>query len=511
MRVGEKITLNTLVLYAKLLISIVVTLFSTRIILSSLGVEDFGLYNLIGGAIAFLSFLNSAMMVSTQRFLSVGMGKKKAYDLHEVFSTSLAIHLIIGTILLIILFLIRPLLFSSILSIPHDRISVAMDCYVIMIFSVYITILAVPFNASINAHEDMWYFAIVETIVTFLKLGAAFILYYVMSDKLIMYCYLLLVITVIGILAKLIWAFIKYDEVNVNVIKYFNYRYFRSMTAFISWNALGSVAQIGRNQGVAIVLNMFFGVVVNAAYAITNQVNSFLIYFSQILTSTFAPQIMKSKGDGNNRRMIFISILSSKLSFFLTAFMAIFVLTDLPLLLHIWLDKVPNDTLEFCNYSVWIFLIMQIYPGLVRMIQANGNIRNYQISTSVLLILTLPVGYFIFKLGAEAENIFSIMIFIQLMVMITTLYFSKKLCALNVRKFILESIVLPLILFISILIISKYIYNMISIHQFYMLVIVGLCGNIILGLFYYFIVFDRSEKQTVLKVIKNLMRKNHEY
>ena len=100
-------------------------------------------------------------------------------------------------------------MFSSILSIPHDRISVAMDCYVIMIFSVYITILAVPFNASINAHEDMWYFAIVETIVTFLKLGAAFILYYVMSDKLIMYCYLLLVITVIGILAKLIWAFIK--------------------------------------------------------------------------------------------------------------------------------------------------------------------------------------------------------------------------------------------------------------------------------------------------------------
>lgn len=502
MKVSQKIILNTIVLYVKLIVTIFLTLFSTRIVLLSLGVEDFGLYNLIAGVIAFLSFLNSAMMTSTQRFLSVGMGRGVLDDLRAIFATSLTIHILIGMSMFVFLLLFIPLLINGTLSIPQEKISIALDCYVIMIFSVLITVFAVPFNAVINSHEDMWYFAIIETIAALLKLGAAYFLYYVESDKLQIYCYLMLIIIAAGALSKVIWSYLKYEEPTINIFKYSTKVDFNKMIRFVSWNSLGSLAQVGRNQGVAIVLNIFFGVTVNAAYAVTNQVNSFLTYFSHILTSTFAPQIMKSKGENNIERMIFISVLASKLAFILTSFTAIFLLTDLPLILKMWLKEVPADTLEFCYYSIWIFLVMQLYPGLVRMIQANGKIRNYQIITSLLLLLTLPLGYLCFRMGARPVSIFCIMLILQILALLATLYFSKILCGLSVKKYVINSIFVPISLFVVVLLLSKTLYVHISCPQLMDLLILSGSANIVLaGLFYVF-VLNKKEKQLAHNVVK---------
>jgi O-antigen/teichoic acid export membrane protein len=487
--------INTSFLYLKMIITTILSLYTTRIVLDILGVEDYGIYSLIAGVVTMISFLNGALMLSTQRYLSVFLGEGNQQQMKVVFNTSFAIHVIIAFLFFLLLEIIGFFLFDGFLKISPDKIGAAKIVYQIMVLSMLITIIGIPYNAAINAREELWFFAIVEVLAAILKLLAAFLLYYVQWDALIFYAYSLGIITFINVFLKYLWSKKRYEEARLSLRRYFSKKMWREIIGFLGWNTFGAVTQVGRTQGIAVVLNYFGGVVLNAAYGITNQVNSLLVYFSQIMTSAISPQIMKSKGEGNVNKMIYLSVLSSKLSFFLSAIIAVPLLIELPSILRIWLKNVPENTLSFCYYTMWIFLVMQLYPGLVRLLQADGRIKWFQIVSSILLLVPIPLGCVFFYWGFPLTSIFVLMIIAQLFTMIYSLICCKRYVGLRIQSYLLHVVLKPLIsLFLALFICSRLTFTENIYVRLLMIVVVS---GVFQGAFFYVLMLSPTERKKI--------------
>lgn len=425
---ARRVMLNTIALYGKMIVTVVISLWLTRIVLNELGENDFGIYNLIAGIIALLSFINSALMTSSQRYMSVAMGKNSIGELRTIYSSSVLIHAGMSMALLLALEIMEPLLFNGFLNIDPSRIADAKIVYQIMIVTTIATVMGVPFNAEINANEDLWFFAIVETATVLLRIGIILVFQMCSGSPLIEYAVYMMILTFINLGIKYLWCLIKYPECKRNDYSYaVNKLWIRQMLGFTGWNALGSLAIVGRNQGVAVLLNVFFGTAINAVYGIANQINSQLIYFSTMMTTSMTPQIMKSKGQGDYGRMMQLSVFTSKLAFFLSAVLAIPLIICLKDILILWLKNPPQYTYIFSVLTIIVFVILQLYPGLTRAIQAHGNIKFYQITTSVLLLLPIPVGAILYHFGYPNYTVLYVMIASQILQLFASVIITNHL------------------------------------------------------------------------------------
>lgn len=509
MRQSYKVLINTGSLYIKIIVNAVVTLVSTRIVLQELGIDSYGLYNLIAGVITLLAFFNGALMVSSQRFLSIAMGEKDNLKLANVFKISFLVHLFLGVIIAVILIALQPFIFSGFLNIEPEMVGVAKKVFGVMIISSFVTIVAIPYNAALNAREELWFFSISETIVSLLKLGAAVYLLYTTSDLLLTYTILMLIAIVLGGLIKYIWCVWRYPECRIKLKGSIDKYLFREMFAFAGWNTLGSLAVVVRNQGIAVVLNIFFGTVVNAAYGVANQLNALVITFAGTLTTVFTPMIVKAKGEDNNEKMLFVSIFSSKMSFFLSSIIALPVLVFTPFILNIWLKNVPEHTVEFCQTIILSFLVMQLYPGITRALYAEGSIKWYQIVISIILISNLPIGYFLFYMQYPPSAIFVSMVVLQVITMFATTYFAKKKVNLNVKEFYIVSILYPTLLMSGVFLLMNF-AKLINIKNAYLeCVLISLLGLTIYVVGYYLFVLKKNEKLLLINLLKSLRSKLH--
>ena len=509
MDVSVKVLYNTLSLYGKMVITTIISLYLTRIILNYLGANDFGLYNLIGGIIALLSFVNSALMVSTQRFLSVALGGDNVAKIRNIFSVSVLIHVVLTGILIVIFELCYLFLFDGFLNIDPNRLNAAKIIYQLMIISAIFTILGVPYNAIINAKEDLWLFSIVEALCAVLKLGILVLFHYVYSDALIMYTLWILVITIINFLLKYVWCKVEYKECNkLSFHMKENVPLVKDMMTFSGWNAFGTLALIGRNQGIAILLNVFWGTAINAVYGIANQVNSQLIYFSTMMTTSLTPQIMKSYGEGNQNRMLNLSVFTCKLSFFLSAVFAIPLLLELPFVLKLWLKNVPEYAEIFCSLIIYMFLLMQLYPGLNRAIQACGRIKWYQVLTSIVLLLPIPLGVLLGESNSKSYSIIYLMIVSQVIQMGVAIYMAKRLVNLNVNQFVIF-VFKSCSIFGLVYILGRCIQQVLqsSCNEWVIFVIVVLVTMLIFSIACYFIVLDDSDRKKINSIVCYLFAK----
>lgn len=506
MGLGKSIIINTFALYIKIIISGLVTLLSTRVALLLLGVDDFGLYNLVAGIIAMLSFFNGALLVSTQRFLSVAMGEKtKKKELLEIFNTSLFIHICFSLLLLLILLLLKPFLFSSVLSINPNSMQVAKSVYDIMIVSSFVTILTVPYNAAINAHEEMWIFAIIESIVSLLKLGAAYALYITPYNMLITYSALMLFAIFIGGICKYVWCRYRYQEIRISILRMYNPVLIRQQIGFVGWNTLGSIAVLGRNQGVAIVLNMFFGTLLNAAYGVANQLNVLVSTFAATITTVFSPIIMKYKGKNDKKQMLYMASLSSKITFFLSSILALPILLELDNILSIWLAKVPIYTLQITNGTILTFVIMQMYSGITRAIYAEGNIKWYQIIVSVTILSIIPIGYFLFKMGYSPIVIINCMVIAQIFVLLETLYFAYKLLNFEWFHFSIE-ILKAIGVFVIIYVLISFVKNYLFLDTYIEILIIGMSSVLLFVSIYMYIIFSSAERECIKNILIKMLK-----
>ncbi len=448
MRASNKVFLNTGVLYGRMLITMGITLYSTRLVLSALGEVNYGIFNLIAGIILMLSFLNAAMTTSTQRFLSFYQGKNDLPKQKAVFSNSLILHIFIGLAIVAGLEIAGFFLFDGVLNIPLDRIAAAKAIYHFMSVTVFFTIVAVPFNGSLVAHENMVWVAVVNIVEAVLKLGVAVSLFYISFDKLIIYGILTAAISFVSFVLYAWYCLNKYEECSIRVFGVMDKDLIKELGSFAGWNLFGALCSVGRSQGLAIILNVFFGAVINATYGIANQVNSQLNFFSATLLRALNPQIMKSEGLGDRERMLRLSMMASKFGFFLLAFFAIPAIFEMTAILKVWLKHVPANAVIFCSLFLISSLIAQLSVGLQSAVQATGKIRVYQIVVGSVLLVSLPLAYLGLKFGFPAYSIVFSLVLTEIIAAVFRLFFLKKLADLSIRLYflrVLNKTVVPVI------------------------------------------------------------------
>jgi O-antigen/teichoic acid export membrane protein len=451
MQPANRVVINTGFLYGKMLITIFISLYSTRLVLNALGVTDYGVFNLVGGVIAMLSFLNGAMSTATLRYMSFSIGEGDADKLKSIFSSSVLLHLFIGIVLVLLLEFGGIFLFDGVLNIPADRIGTAKIVFHFMVVSTFFTISAVPYDAAINSHENFLFDALSGILESVLKLAIAISLIFTAADKLVLYGLLMALLTILIRVIKSIYCVKKYEECPNPLKSGINIELTKEMFSFAGWNLFGSFCTIARNQGLAIILNMVFGILVNAAYAIANQVNSNLMLFSVNMLKSINPQIIKSEGGGDRQRMLRLTSLSCKASFFLLAFFAIPVILEMPFILKIWLKTVPENTIIFCQLMILLTLILLITAGLNAAIQSVGKIKVSQTVTGSLLILNLPLSWFIIKLGYPAYSVLVCSVILECIAGGSRIWFANRIAGLNVKEFLVNTLLKSFLTFILVI------------------------------------------------------------
>lgn len=439
---ANKVIFNTIVLYAKIIITMCISLLTVPMVLRALGESDYGIYNLIAGIVSMLAFLNASMTIATQRYLSVAIGENNSEKLNVIYNTSLCLHLIIGSLIVLILEIAGLFLFDGFLNIPPERIHTAKIVYQFIVASTFFTILSVPYNATMNAKEDMLAFSLIGIFDSIARLSIAFLIAHSSCDRLLLYALLLAILTISVTLINSIYVKSKYREFTYSPRRFLNKRILYEMFGFAGWNTLGAVAMIGRNQGIAILFNVFIGTIANAAYGIANQVNGVLSYFSSTFQKAINPQLMQSQGMNNRERLIRISLWSSKYSVFVLALFAVPLILEMPYILKLWLNEIPDHSIIFCQLILLLSIVYQYSTGLMSAIQAVGKIKNYFIIMSLLIVMNIPISYLILRLSLPPYFCLVAFIVIEVISLIVRMKMAERLVGIRLILFI-KKVVIP--------------------------------------------------------------------
>lgn len=493
MEQAKRVAKNTGFLYLRMAITVFISLYSTRLVLAALGITDFGIFNVVAGVISMLTFLNAAMSSATQRFMSFAEGKGDFQAQVGIFNVSVLLHWIIGFMVVLLLEFAALFLFDGVLEIPVDRLYAAKIVFQCMVFSTFFKIISVPYDAVINAHENMFLVAVLGVLEALLKLGIAIYITYASFDGLITYGFLMALMAVLLLVIRRVYCHRTYDEVTINIRKHYKRSLFNEMGSFAGWSFLGSSSSIIANYGQGIVLNMFFGPVVNAAQGVANQISGQLGAFSSTMLSALNPAIAKNEGAGNRSSMLKMTAMGSKMAFFLLAFMCVPVLVEMTYILNLWLKDVPAYAVIFCQLLLIRNLIEQITIPLTTSIKAVGNIKEFQIASTVLNIVPLLMAFIFFKWGYPPYYLYLIFIGYSLSNGVIILWYAKKYTGLNVADFLLNVmlrcfLVLILGLLVSYIPLSFMKENIIRLLIVVSISIVSICG------FIYFLGFKDEER-----------------
>lgn len=506
MRNSTRLIVNTGAQYTRTVINLVLSLYSTRLILEALGLDDYGIFTLIGGVVSMLAFMTNAMVSTTQRFMSFHQTKSNLVTQQKIFSNSVVMHLLFSLLILLLLEVVGPFLFDGFLNIKADRMEAAKIVYQCAIFMILCSFITAPYRALLISHENLIYISIIDICDGLLRVGIASILIYWGTDKLILYGFLMLGVYVFNFTAFIIYDIKKYSECIFPKLKYFNKEYLKSMSSFVGWQLYSTGCIIGRVQGVAIVLNKFFGTVVNAAFGIALQVNGAINFISTALVTAINPQIVKAEGSGDRQKMLRLSEVASKFSFLLLAMLVIPICFVLPELLKAWLGNVPERSVLFSRVILITALIDQITYGLGCANSAIGNIRPYALTVNTIKIITVPALAVAIYLGMEINVAIWIYAFFEFLCAFCRLPFLKKTGGLSIRHFSKE-VFLKLPIPVGFLIVVYYLLGRSGIP---LLLYIGIAMAV--SLIYGFIIYKCSmnivEKSLIHGIIDSLKRKS---
>lgn len=503
MSTANRVIKNTGYLYAKMGITMFVSLYTTRLILNSLGASDFGIFNIVGGAIAMLGFLNAAMAGATQRFMSYAEGEGIKSKQKSIFNVSFVLHILISLLVGIALLIAGYFFFNGILNIPPDRIFAAQVVYGSLIVSTMFTVMTVPYDAVMNAHENMLYYAIVGIIESLLKLAVAFACVYTTSDKLIVYGVLMACIPLITLTIMRVYCHKHYEECVIAPKRYFNKGLMKEMTSYAGWSFLDASTGIISQYGLGLVLNHFFGTILNAAQGIANQVAGQLMTFSQNLMKAVNPVIMKNEGAGNREAMLKISTLGCKYSYLLLSFFAIPFILEAPYILKLWLKNPPEWSILFCQMQLVRSLTEQLTLNLWASISATGKIKDFYKRKGVLNILPIFLTALLFYFRFPPYWLYITWIFCWgILTGILILHYSHKICGLKYHFFIQQTLT-PCLINTGITLVVGFIpllFMQSSINRLFVTLII--CS--IAFIFSFLILLTKEEKDVLQFLIKKI-------
>lgn len=437
MEASSRVIVNTVAQYTRTAINLVLSLYSTRVILVALGVDDYGIYTLIAGIISILSFVVNALVVTTQRYMSFYSSNSNIDKLKEIFNNSLLIHIAAGVIGAILIELIGLWLFDGYFNIAENRVHAAKMVYHFVTLMLLFSFVTSPYRALLISHENIVYISIIDVLDGILKVVIAVFLTHAQGEKLVIYAMLLAVLQVVNLLAFSVYDSLKYEECILPRISMFNKQYVKDISSFAGWTIYSIGCITGRTQGIAIIVNKFYDVAVNAAYGVALQVNGALMFLSQSLLNAMNPQIMKSEGSGDRQKMLRLSETESKLCFFLMAIFLIPMIVEMPAILELWLDEVPEHSIMFCRGMLLASLVDQLTVGLGTANQAIGKIKWYSIVVNSIKILTLvPIVLALIFWPEKMTLIMVIFVVFELICAIVRIPFLHYTAGLSVGGFV---------------------------------------------------------------------------
>ena len=433
---NKRIAKNTLMLYFRMLLTLVVGLYTSRVVLQTLGVSDYGLYNVVGGIVTLFTFLNSTLASGTQRFLSFALGENDLQKMKSVFSTAFLLHVLFALLILIIAEIVGLWLLFNKMQIPDGRMTAAFWVFQFSVFTTMVNIVQVPYMASLIAHERMNIYAYVSIYDVVMKLIIVYLIQIFDYDKLILYALLLLIVHLSTALFYNLYGRSKYEEVRtINKPDKF---VLKEISSFSGWNVLGCASVALQGQGINILLNMFFGTVINAARGIAFQVNHIILQFVNNFQMAVNPQIVKLYAAGEEDKMVKLIINNSKFAAFLMLLIAIPIFLELEFVLKIWLGEYPDYTPIFLRIIIIQSLVQTMTRPIVMGLHATGQLKMPNLTSGIILIMILPVSYLLLRLGCSAVVIFTVNVIPWILETIIDSYWLYKYVDFPMGKFYKE-------------------------------------------------------------------------
>lgn len=437
---NTQIAKNTIFLYFRMILLMLVSLYTSRVVLSTLGIDDYGIYNVVGGFIGMFAFLNGAMAGCTQRFITIALGKGDEQNLKKVFSTCVITHGMIALIVFILAETIGLWFVLEKLVIPENRMTAAMVVYQCSIVSTMVMIMSFPYNADIIAHEKMSAFAYISIFEAFANLGVVYLLYIGLFDKLAFYAVLLLIVKVSVIVVYRIYCKRHFVE---SVFRWlFDKRLLKEILSFTGWNLWGGIAGTLMGQGINVLLNIFFGPAVNAARGVAVQVQSAVQMFATNFQTALNPQMMKSYASGELQAMHMLLFRSAKFTFMLLLCLMLPLMLEIDFVLGLWLKQVPEYTNVFVCFMLCISMIDAVSNPFMTASAATGKVKVYQSVVGGILLMIVPIAYVTLRLGAEPYAVFVVHFSVAVFAFVARLTIVKRLINLSVRRYIGE-VILP--------------------------------------------------------------------
>lgn len=504
---NKRVAKNTLFLYFRMILIMLVTLYTSRVVLAELGISDYGVYNVVGGVVMMFAFLNNSMASATQRYLTFELGKGNTERIKKVFATALNIHIVIAIIIVLLAETIGLWFLNVKMNIPTDRIVAANWVYQFSIFTFCTNIIQVPYNAALISHEKMSIYAYISILEVFLKLSIVYLLVISPIDKLIVYA---LLVFIVQLIIRSIYQYYckkKYCECRFALV--WDKALYKDMSGFAGWNLLGSIAWLLRDQGLNIILNLFFGPVINAARGVSMQVSNAVMGFISNFQVALNPQITKNYANNKIQEMQNLVYSGLKFSFIMLFLIALPLSLNIDFILHLWLKEVP----QYTNYFIILILVDSLAGNLfgiplMTSLSATGNIKKYQIVVSLIIILIVPISYGVLKLHNGPASVFYVSIALTLISGFVRFLFCRRqigfslrlLCnqvLLRIAGVLLLSLPLPLYL-------RFYIFKENTILSF-----IILCGISIICVIVptWFVGLKTNERTMLITVVKNKIKK----
>lgn len=496
---------NTLFLSLRMVFVLFVSLYTSRVFLNVLGVEDYGISNVVAGFVSMFSFLNTSLANAIQRFYNAELGKNGSKGITKVYNTSLVIQGIIALFVVALLESVGLWYLYEKMVIPSDRFEVAFWLYQFSTISAAVVIMQSPFTAAVMAYERMNTYAVISILEVILKLGFALALPYISIDRLLMYGAFYMVLSILTFLSYFIYSKKEFNELHFQ--RSYKKSMFKDMISFSGWNLCGTFACMIREQGLNMVLNIFFGPIVNAARGVAYQVSGALQGFVSNLSLAAKPQMVQSFATGDSSRTIKLMYTMSKLSFIFLFVLSVPVIFNIDYILHLWLGNVvPDHAANFVILVIITNFMNNLNAPLSNVVYATGNMRNYEVTFSVINLLIIPISFIVLKLGAPAEMAFIVYLVMTVFVQIGCLLVIHTLTKISLSDYFM-SLIVPIVIVACITLPLIYIINFYLQQKLIGIVIEYIVITLLSSVLFYYVVLDSTEKKFVNNIIYKLKKR----
>lgn len=503
---NKRIAKNTLALYFRMLFMMVIGLYTSRVILDKLGEVDYGIYNVVGGFVSMFAVVSGTMTTATQRYLSFEIGKGKDGDVRSIFSTTVQIHILFAIIVLVLGETIGVWFLNTHMNIPPDRYEAANWVFQYSLLAFLLGICMTPYNGAIIAYEKMTVFAYFSILEAVLKLAICYVITLTVFDKLSVYA-CLFAATQIGLMGcYYIYCKKNFEQCRVNLKLKPNRQYISSIFSFYGWNLIGSLAMVLKDQGVNIVLNIFFGPVVNAArgisYQVLNKINGFVSNFQVAMN----PQIIKYYAAEQKEDMFRLVFRGAKISYLMLLTLSLPIIFEAPLILDVWLKDVPENTVLFLRIILFTALLNTLSNPLIISMHASGIVRDFQIVVGGLSLLTLPLVYVACKLGYDAYIGLIIVLVMEFLCHLARLYMLKRIIDFPASRFFFQVTLRILLVTLCALLLPGIAYKLIDSNgvRFLTVCLASVISCITLG---FYGALNHSERMVVTSKVQTILQK----